>query len=66
MECTGISHIAVCVRDMDKSLAFYRDILGMTISKDAIEDTSLAILFFLFKLLRIYACFGGGLDVSGR
>ena len=40
MECTGISHIAVCVRDMDKSLAFYRDILGMTISKDAIEDTS--------------------------
>ena len=31
-----------------------------------IEDTSLAIRFFLFKLLRNYACFGGGLDVSGR
>jgi len=33
---------------------------------DATEDTSLAILFFLFKLLRNYACFGGGLDVSGK
>ncbi len=37
MEATGISHIAVCVRDMDKALAFYRDILGMKISKDEIE-----------------------------
>lgn len=40
MEATGISHIAVCVRDMDKALAFYRDILGMTVKKDFIEDTS--------------------------
>ena len=40
MEATGISHIAVCVRDLDKSLAFYRDILGMKITKDEIEDTS--------------------------
>jgi catechol 2,3-dioxygenase-like lactoylglutathione lyase family enzyme len=40
MESTGISHIAVCVRDMDTSLAFYRDILGMVATKDQIEDTS--------------------------
>ena len=29
MDATGVSHIAICVRDLDKSLAFYRGILGM-------------------------------------
>ena len=49
MEATGISHIAVCVSDMDKSLAFYRDILGMKISKDEIEDTSTGGLTHTYK-----------------
>ena len=40
MDATGVSHIAICVRDMDKSLAFYRDILGMKVDKDQIEDTT--------------------------
>ena len=40
MEATGVSHIAICVRDMDKSLAFYRDILDMRIKKDEVQDTS--------------------------
>ena len=40
MEATGVSHIAVCVRDMDKSLAFYRDILGMKVTKDEVQDTT--------------------------
>ena len=40
MDATGVSHIAVCVRDMDKSLAFYRDILGMKVIKDEVQDTS--------------------------
>ena len=40
MKAKAISHIAVCVRDLDKSLAFYRDILGMTVTMDAIQDTS--------------------------
>ena len=39
MKASGISHIAVCVRDLDKSPAFYRDILGMTVTLDAIQDT---------------------------
>ena len=39
MKAKAISHIAVCVRDLDKSLAFYRDILGMTVNFDAIQDT---------------------------
>jgi catechol 2,3-dioxygenase-like lactoylglutathione lyase family enzyme len=40
MKAKSISHIAVCVRDLDKSLVFYRDILGMTLSLDAVQDTS--------------------------
>jgi catechol-2,3-dioxygenase len=31
MEASAISHIAICTRDMEKSLAFYRDILGMKV-----------------------------------
>ena len=40
MKAKAISHIAVCVRDLDKSLEFYRDILGMTVTMDAIPDTT--------------------------
>ena len=29
IEPAGISHYGICVRDLDRSLAFYRDILGM-------------------------------------
>ena len=39
MKAKAISHIAVCVRDLDKSLAFYRDILGMTVTLDTIQNT---------------------------
>ncbi len=38
MEATCVTHIGICVRDMDKSLAFYRDILGMTVLGDRITD----------------------------
>ena len=40
MEATGVSHIAVCVGDLDKSLAFYRDILGMNVTMDEVQDTT--------------------------
>jgi catechol 2,3-dioxygenase-like lactoylglutathione lyase family enzyme len=33
----GISHIAIGVRDMDKSLPFYRDVLGLRVVKDEVE-----------------------------
>lgn len=32
MIAKGMSHIAVCVRDLDKSLVFYRDFLGMKVT----------------------------------
>ena len=31
MKAKGVSHIAVCVADLEKSLEFYRDILGLTV-----------------------------------
>ena len=38
MQASGISHIAICTRDMDKSLGFYRDILGMKVLFDGPTD----------------------------
>jgi catechol 2,3-dioxygenase len=38
MEASAISHIAICTRDMEKSLAFYRDVLGMRVLFDGPTD----------------------------
>jgi catechol 2,3-dioxygenase-like lactoylglutathione lyase family enzyme len=38
MSIRSASHIAVGVTDMDTSLAFYRDVLGMHVSLDAEEE----------------------------
>jgi catechol 2,3-dioxygenase-like lactoylglutathione lyase family enzyme len=38
MEASAISHIAICTRDMEKSLAFYRDMLGMRVLADGMTD----------------------------
>ena len=40
MEASMVSHIAICVRDLEKSLGFYRDILGMTVDFDQVQDTT--------------------------
>jgi len=40
MKAKAFSHIAVCVRDLDKSLEFYRDILGMTVTLDTVQNTT--------------------------
>jgi len=40
MEATGVSHIAFCVSDLDRSLTFYRDILGMEVVFDQVQDTT--------------------------
>ena len=31
MKAKGVSHIAVCVADLERSLHFYRDLLGLTV-----------------------------------
>lgn len=38
MEASAISHLAICTRDMEKSLAFYRDMLGMRVLADGMTD----------------------------
>ena len=38
MEASCVTHIGICVRDMDKSLAFYRDALGMKVLGDRPTD----------------------------
>ena len=49
MDATGVSHIAICVRDLDKSLGFYRDILGMRVASDVIQDTTTGGLPHVYK-----------------
>jgi catechol 2,3-dioxygenase-like lactoylglutathione lyase family enzyme len=34
----AVSHIAIGVRDMDKSLHFYRDLLGLKVTLDTMEN----------------------------
>ena len=40
MDAIGVSHIAICVRDLEQSLAFYRDIVGMRVTFDEVQDTT--------------------------
>jgi catechol 2,3-dioxygenase-like lactoylglutathione lyase family enzyme len=38
MAIRGVSHVAVGVRDMDRSLDFYRDVIGLTVRFDETEE----------------------------
>jgi catechol 2,3-dioxygenase-like lactoylglutathione lyase family enzyme len=38
MAVQGLSHVAIGVRDMDASLAFYRDIVGLDVALDIVEN----------------------------
>jgi glyoxylase I family protein len=49
MEASGVSHIAICVRDLDKSLEFYRDVLGMVVEMDRMQDTTTGGLPHVYK-----------------
>ena len=40
MPIRAVSHIAIGVRDMDRSLGFYRDLLGMRVAADQEEATA--------------------------
>ena len=38
MKVKGVSHIAICVADLEKSLEFYRDILGLTVKLHTTQE----------------------------
>ena len=52
VDATGVSHIAICVRDMEKALVFYHDILGMKVTKDEVQDTTQGGLPSVYKHAR--------------
>jgi catechol 2,3-dioxygenase-like lactoylglutathione lyase family enzyme len=49
MVTKGVSHIAVGVRNMDKSLAFYRDQLGFQVVRDEVQKTKGTVLPAVYK-----------------
>ncbi len=40
MTIQAVSHIAIGVRDMDVALGFYRDVLGLRVTADKVEEFS--------------------------
>jgi catechol 2,3-dioxygenase-like lactoylglutathione lyase family enzyme len=49
MPALGMSHVAFCVRDIEKSLAFYRDALGFRVLNDRLQDTTTGGLPHVYK-----------------
>ena len=49
IQASVMSHVSLCVRDLDRSLRFYRDVLGFTVTKDEVQDTSSGFLPHLYK-----------------
>ena len=45
MSLGGVSHLAFGVRDMDRSLAFYRDQLGMEVTSDRTQPTQPSAMY---------------------
>ena len=49
MPASAMSHVAVCVSDMERSLAFYRDLLGFSVVSDKVQDTTTGGLPHVYK-----------------
>jgi catechol 2,3-dioxygenase-like lactoylglutathione lyase family enzyme len=49
MPMLGMSHVAICVRNLDRALRFYRDLLGFRVVKDTLQDTRTGGLPHLYR-----------------
>ena len=49
MPASAMSHVAICVRSVDRSLAFYRDLLGFRVLSDKVQDTTTGGLPHVYK-----------------
>ena len=49
MQASAMSHVAICVRSVERSLAFYRDLLGFRVLSDRIQDTTTGGLPHTYK-----------------
>lgn len=61
----GISHIAICVRNLERTLAFYRDLVGLRVDKDEIQPTESGGLPHVYQQPRktrrvVYLRYGDG------
>ena len=48
MRITGIHHITLLVSDVERSLAFYRNVLGMRLVKQTVNDDDRSARHFIF------------------
>ncbi len=67
MPASAISHIAICVGDVARSLAFYRDMLGFRVISDRVQDTTTGGLPHVYKNRHnqrriVYLSYGEGDD----
>ena len=49
MDTRGVAHIALGVLDMERSLAFYRDVLGFEVVRDEVQPTGGTVLPALYR-----------------
>jgi catechol 2,3-dioxygenase-like lactoylglutathione lyase family enzyme len=46
---SAMSHVAICVRSLDRALAFYRELLGFEVVKDEVQETRTGGLPHLYR-----------------
>jgi glyoxylase I family protein len=49
MRLTGLHHLTAIVRDLDRTTAFYRDVLGLALVREAVSDDDADARHFWFS-----------------
>jgi catechol 2,3-dioxygenase-like lactoylglutathione lyase family enzyme len=64
MAIRAVSHVAVGVRDMERALRFYRDVVGLRVRADLIEEIPAMGSEVARKRRGVYLCWSEGPDES--